>query len=131
MVNWTCRDVATSIRPMSIETLRNLKGWTQEDLAEKAGISQASMSRAEAYEDGVTLRMFRAIAKALDDAPLSDLFATDRTAQEAALLRAYRDLPPDRRAGWDDIVRGVLSQTEQSAQSQARTEHQKGTGSLP
>lgn len=130
VATWRSYDCGNSMPAMSIETLRELRGLSQEDLAEMAQISQSTMSRAEALDGSVTLKKFQAIADALK-VPLADLFATDRTAREAALLTAYRALSDDRRAGWDDIVIGVLSQRDQSVQSQDQVQHQSSPESLP
>lgn len=90
-------------RTMNIKRLRNAKGLTQNDLADMTGIAQATISRAEKGDDGVTLGNFKAIALALG-VRLEDLFTDGRSAVEQALLSAYRDLPEDRQKGWQDAL---------------------------
>lgn len=98
------------MRGMSIRTIRRLKGLTQIEMAEKAGISQSSASRAESLEDGVTLGVMRAIAAALNT-DLASLFQEDRGDDERVILEAFRLLSPERRRGWGDMARAVLSET--------------------
>jgi transcriptional regulator with XRE-family HTH domain len=99
---------------MNISRLRKAKGLTQNDLAEMTGITQASISRAENGDDGVTLGNYKSIAAALN-VRLSDLFADNRSAVEQAILTAYRELPPDRQKGWQDalgIAEGLQAQKQ-------------------
>lgn len=51
-------------RAMNIRTIRRARGLTQVDLAEMTNIAQATISRAEKGEDGVTLGNFKSIAAA-------------------------------------------------------------------
>lgn len=88
---------------MNIARLRRRMSMTQEDLAEITGLSQTLISRAEAGDDGTTLRSLRAISAALS-APLSDLFA-DRTEAEEAAVQLFRSLPADRQALWLEMAR--------------------------
>jgi transcriptional regulator with XRE-family HTH domain len=88
---------------MNIATLRKARRLTQIDLAEMAGVAQATISRAEAGEDGVTLGNFKAIARALD-VRVADLFAEGRSAADQAVLTAYRSLSPERQQGWHDAL---------------------------
>lgn len=83
---------------MNIARLRRRMSLTQEDLAEMTGLSQTLISRAEAGDDGTTMRSLRAISAALN-APLSDLFA-DRSEAEEAALQLFRNLPADRQSVW-------------------------------
>lgn len=101
-------------RAMNIARLRKANGLTQTDLADMTGLSQATISRAEKGDDGVTLGHFKAIASALNVA-LGDLFSDNRTAVEQALLNAYRDLPPDRQKGWQDAL-GLAADRQTPAQ---------------
>jgi transcriptional regulator with XRE-family HTH domain len=107
-------DVVHTKRTMNIARIRKAKGLTQTDLAEMTGITQASISRAENGDDGVTLGNFKSIAAALN-VKLSDLFAENRSVVEQAILTAYRELPPDRQKGWQDalgIAEGLQAQKQ-------------------
>lgn len=84
---------------MNIESLRRLKGLNQSELADMAGITQPTISRAERGDDGVTLEKFKAIALALK-VPLSDIFQENRSRGENELLELYRRLPTDRQRVW-------------------------------
>lgn len=83
---------------MSIEKIRSARSLNQVELAEMAGVSQATLSRAENLDDGTTLRTMRAIANALG-VPLRDLF-DDRPEAERVLVEVFRQLPQDRQELW-------------------------------
>lgn len=93
---------------VNIARLRRLRALTQIDLAALTELTQSTISRAEAGDDGTTLKTYRAIARALD-VPLADLFADVRTTTENELLQAFRRLPHDRRLGWLDMARTVVA----------------------
>lgn len=88
---------------MNIANIRRARGLTQADLADMAGITQPTVSRAEKGDDGCTLGILKAIAEALS-VPLSDLFAESRTPAETIVLSAFRKLPADRQRGWLDLA---------------------------
>ena len=50
---------------MRIMTLRKLKEWSQEELAQRAGLQRTHISRIEAGKYAVTLETIQAIAEAL------------------------------------------------------------------
>ncbi len=51
---------------LAIRALRRRRGWTQEELARRAGVSQAAVSRAERGEaESLTVRTLAAVAEAL------------------------------------------------------------------
>jgi transcriptional regulator with XRE-family HTH domain len=89
--------------PMNIRTIRKSRQLNQTQLADLAKLTQSTISRAEAGDDGVTLGNFKSIAAALD-VDLADLFASGRSAAEQSLIEAYRKMSPDRRKGWDDAL---------------------------
>lgn len=93
---------------MNIARIRKAKGLNQTQLAEMAGVTQPTVSRAEKADDSVTLGNFKAIASALN-VQLADLFSDGRTSAEQAILEAYRQLPPDRQKGWQDMLAVALS----------------------
>lgn len=93
---------------MNISRLRRLRALTQIDLAALTDLTQSTISRAEAGDDGTTLKTYRTIARALN-VPLADLFADVRTTTENELLQAFRRLPQDRRLGWLDMARTVVA----------------------
>ncbi|MDQ7775281.1 MAG: helix-turn-helix transcriptional regulator [Paracoccus aminovorans] len=91
---------------MNLERLRRARGWNQDDLAEVAGIKQSTISKIERGYDGVTLRVLKQLAAALD-VEVADLFSDDRSAGEAALIRVFRGLPPERQQGWLDLAEAL------------------------
>jgi len=88
---------------MRIKEIRKERGLTQIELAERAGVDQSTISKIENGNDGVTLRQMRDLADALD-VDLADLF-DGRDLNEAYLIKSYRALSADRKAGWLDILR--------------------------
>jgi len=50
----------------SLERLRKLRGWSQEELAEKAGVRQATISDIEKNRKVPTLRTFLLLLSVLD-----------------------------------------------------------------
>lgn len=94
----------------AISKLRRARGWTQADLADAAGTTQATIARVERGFDGVTLRMLNDIAAALD-VPTRDLLSDDRSDLEAILMQYFRGLSPDRQQGWIDVARHSLAET--------------------
>jgi len=49
-----------------LRALRASRGWTQEELAERAGLKQSSVSRLEARDEFPTKRSIEKLAKAFD-----------------------------------------------------------------
>lgn len=88
---------------MNIERLRNARGLNQDDLAEMADIKQSTISKIENGFDGVTLRVLKRIAIALE-VEVRDLFDDERTAAEQSLIAAFRNLSPARQQGWLDLA---------------------------
>lgn len=111
----TCPLMHTS--HMNIANLRRLRGLNQNELADLVGITQGAISRAEAGEDGVTLRNYKAIADALR-VPLAELFQDDRTKAENEIMDLFRRLPKDRQQVWLEMSRtfsrGLPEPTQQS-----------------
>ncbi|MBT0778035.1 helix-turn-helix domain-containing protein [Paracoccus sp. pheM1] len=91
---------------MNLERLRRDRDLNQDELAEMAGVKQSTISKIEGGFDGVTLRVLKQIAAALE-VEVSDLFADDRTRAEAALIRAFRTLSPERQQGWLDLAEAL------------------------
>jgi len=100
---------------MNITTIRRQRKLTQIDLAEISGTSQATVSRAEAGDDSVTLQQFKAIAAALN-VPLWQLFAENMTSEESVLLDVYRRLEPARQMGWLDMARALAEDRQSPSQ---------------
>lgn len=87
----------------TLRIIRKAQGLNQEQLAEKAGVEQSTISKIENGWDGVTLRNLRLIAKALD-IPAYQLLTEDDAAAELILLRGYRSLSDERKKGWKDMA---------------------------
>lgn len=92
------------IPAMRLNRIRKQRGISQVDLAEMIGVSQATISKMESMEEGCTIGKYAEYAAALG-VTLSDLFADERSAAENALLTAFRQMPPDRQAGWIDMAK--------------------------
>ncbi|WP_299927805.1 helix-turn-helix transcriptional regulator [uncultured Pelagimonas sp.] len=95
----------------SIRHLRKIRGWNQTDLANECGINQATVSKAEAGDGGVSLTTYQMIADALE-VPLFEIFMPDTTVVELKLLHAFRALSPERQKGWIDLLDGPLEPLE-------------------
>jgi transcriptional regulator with XRE-family HTH domain len=105
-------DASNILCIMNIARIRKSKGLNQTDLAEMAGVTQPSISRAEKGDDGVTLGNFKQIAAALG-VQVKDLFDDERTPIEQAVLDAYRNLSPERQKGWQEAL-GIAESLEKS-----------------
>lgn len=95
-----CGDMTT------ISRLRKAKNWTQQDLAEIAGMEQSTVSKAERMAPGVSIRSYTLIADALE-VPLAQLFFDELSDAELVLLQAFRRLPRDRQLGWIDMAKAA------------------------
>jgi transcriptional regulator with XRE-family HTH domain len=100
---------------MRVAEIRKQKGLSQTDLAEMVGVEQPTISRFEQGGDGITLRLIKQIADALE-VSVADLFADDRTPAEQALIRAFRTLSPDRQMGWMDLAQALVTTQNQQQQ---------------
>lgn len=60
------QDAKKIIQRMELRAIRKKKGFTQADLAKKAGIPRPTISRIENGERNVTMRKLKRIANALD-----------------------------------------------------------------
>jgi transcriptional regulator with XRE-family HTH domain len=70
----------------NLQKIRNLKGWKQEDLAEKMGLSQASISQFENGSRQPTPAIIKRLAEKLE-VPLEEL-----TGQEGPTIVAHQRL---------------------------------------
>ena len=89
---------------MNMENLRRSRNLNQAELAEMAGVTQPTISRAERGDEGVTLEKFKSIATALN-VPLAELFLEDRTRSENELVDMFRRLPSDRQRVWVQMAK--------------------------
>lgn len=96
-----------------IRYFRNLKNWSQENLALRAGLNPAFLGHIERGLKQPTVTTLDKIAKALD-MPLYQLFQesehSDGEYPEAlqAILFELRDLPEDKLEQLSAIIRGIL-----------------------
>ena len=87
-----------------VTRLREARGWSHQELAERAGIARSQVSRLEAGKLNATLRTLQAVASALSvDVP--DLFERDVTA--SALLEHWPYLTDAEKASLTQIARGL------------------------
>lgn len=92
---------------MGIRTLRRLRGWNQDDLADVTGLSQSTISRAEKLDDRVTMDVFKRIAAALE-AKLADLFIEDSD-KARLVMQAYLRMSPSQREMMDALATTAAS----------------------
>lgn len=92
---------------MNLKSMRLSRGLSQKELADMAGVQQATISKVEAGYDGVTLRVLRALASALD-VEVYDLLADDRATAERELIKAFRGLSADRQKGWLELAAALV-----------------------
>lgn len=92
--------------PNRLYELRRLKGWSQQELADRAGCSKMHISGLERGKREFSLTMMRRIARELGVSPADLLSADDNPQQlsdeEARLLETYRRAADDKR---EDIQR--------------------------
>ena len=91
---------------MSLRSIRRARGLSQKELAEMAEVEQSTISKIESGFDGVTLRMLRQLAEALE-VDVIELISDDRTTAERVLIEAFRSLPSDRQQGWLDLAAAI------------------------
>ena len=80
---------------MNLTKIRKARGLTQRALAEMIGMDAATVNRAEKTDGTAKLATYILCAEALG-VTLADIFADDRSALEAELVQAFRQIPPDR-----------------------------------
>jgi transcriptional regulator with XRE-family HTH domain len=88
---------------MNLARLREERGLTQAELAEMVGVSQPTITRAEQGHVTARLETYKKCADALG-VSLAEIFADDRSALEAQLVRAFRRLPPDAQKAWAEAL---------------------------
>ncbi|MCH3966980.1 MAG: helix-turn-helix transcriptional regulator [Bacilli bacterium] len=69
------------MKNLKMKSARALKGFTQDDLARKVGVSRQTINMVESGEYNPTLNLCLAICKALDKS-LDDLFWDDSNTKE-------------------------------------------------
>lgn len=111
--NYAEMPVIDRLRAMkNLARLRKLKGWTQTDLALEVGVNQATISKAEKGDGGVSLSTYRSIAESLG-VPVYQLFMDDAEVAEIRLLEVFRSLPEARQRGWLDTLDLLLEEDQQ------------------
>tara|TARA_R110000737_G_C14503509_1_gene472376 strand:+ start:391 stop:702 length:312 start_codon:yes stop_codon:yes gene_type:complete len=100
----------------NVAKIRKSKNLSQAELADLAGVEQPTISKLERGNESVTLRTIQAVANALQ-VPLSDLFL-ERSEAERAIVQAYRSLPEQRRQGWQDMARTVMTELPRDPEEQ-------------
>lgn len=83
---------------LRIKELRIQAGFTQQELAEKAGLERSQLSKIENEREPANTRRLSAIARALG-VEVNDLFSSDKEPDETAaeILDAFRRLSPEQR----------------------------------
>ncbi len=115
---------------MRLRTLRKARKLNQTDLGEMIGANQSTVQRAEAMDDSAKLSTYIKLAKVLN-VTLAELFMDERTAIEADLVAAFRNVPPDRRAEWVHVLRlasapvpAITAETPETGRQTSRARHQ-------
>ncbi len=98
---------------LNLSKIRKLQGFTQAQLADKAGISQSTIGRIEKGWDGCTLRMLQTIAQALD-VPVWIIVSDERSDAVNMIVNAYNDLSPENQQIWDDMATAALARSAKS-----------------
>lgn len=93
---------------MNAAKIRKQRGLSQAALADLVNVEQPTISRLEAGHDGVTLRLLRQIAEVLE-VSVVDLLDDERSEAELTILQAYRHMSSERKQGWNDLARTILS----------------------
>lgn len=116
------------VKMLSVETFKDWlltemesRGWNQNELAKRAGVSHGTISNILNDNKGVGRRSLSAIARALKIPPevvfrAAGLLPPDREADpaEQELIHLYRLLPPDKQQQMLEYARFLDSQVEKS-----------------
>ena len=102
---------------VKLSQLREARGWTQAELAERAGVTRATVSRIEGRKvASLNIKVFEKLADALDVDPT---VLIDRSAEEEVTPRG-----PERRSGVErrtvDLVPRVLGKRDRRSGRQRR-----------
>jgi transcriptional regulator with XRE-family HTH domain len=94
---------------MNLVNLRKRRNLNQTQLAERIGVDQTTISRAERMAPSTTLDIYLRIADELG-VSLAEIFGDERSSEEAALLRTYRSLHEGKqKEGWERLLRMVIA----------------------
>ena len=109
--DYACRDFASNASQaycevMRLKQIRISAGLTQEQLAEMAGVTQATISRLESGKDSITLRQIKNIAEALNVEP-SDVIAPNRPVLMESLVERFRQLEPEKQKALMTLIDAV------------------------
>ena len=91
----------------NIAKLRKIRGWSQRDLAELAGVSQPTIQRAEREDKTAKLETYQKCAD-IFEVPLTDIFET-RSEVEDQLIKILRNTPENKRAQLLEILDAAKS----------------------
>lgn len=81
---------------MQLANIRKQQNLSLKDLGEMVGLDASTIQRAETMHHSAKLATYKLCASALG-VDLTDLFSDDRTAQELAILRVFRQARPEQR----------------------------------
>lgn len=79
---------------MNLARIRNLRGLSQQALADMIGKDKATISRAEKLFGGTTIKIYMLCAEALG-VTIYDLFSEQRDEAEREIVTAYRNARPE------------------------------------
>ena len=97
----------------NLERYRELRGWSQRDLADVLGVSQPTIQRAEKEDPSAKLETYKKCADALGIS-LADLFS-DHSVVESELVALYRSSDPDVQERLMQIVQAAIGLPEKSS----------------
>ncbi|MDJ0628546.1 MAG: helix-turn-helix transcriptional regulator [Rhodobacter sp.] len=79
----------------NLAQFRDLKGWSQKDLADIVGLNQSTIQRAETEHPSAKLATYKKCADVLG-VSLCDIFCEQRSDLEAAVLKILSEIPSER-----------------------------------
>lgn len=101
----------------NLATIRNMRGLSQQALADMISKDKATISRAESLSDGTTMKIYKACAIALD-VTLEDLFCDLRTDVEMEIVKIFREASEPRKAFLKDLL--LVAETHAAAMPQGK-----------
>ena len=99
---------------LRIAEIRTSLSLTQQDLAERAGISRPYLAQLESGDRNLNTKRQKQIADALNVHPteLVDFSAPEKN-EEELMVKAFRSLPSEQRKAWIEWARATLTPSKE------------------